>query len=312
MTNPSCDIKDVYKEIFTINNYFVESKGQLTVNPNHKSIQNDCNSWRNSGKGDCHDYFQLASCCFINLLKKLKDKKGLDYGKLAEYTILWLSYNLNTALENCDMNLNNFYTKYIEVNNDYNNIIKDDKNMTYKAFINRKNDLMNMNNNEISKFNDMFYTLFFSYFVIDYSNFECASYLEFANQFVQYFQKLNNDSNNIKDSLFSQILSTLSNDYDNLKNIYGNKSCKISSIPKLNPKSPVENYGQMLAETPESTSSSLSILKTVIPGLSTFFVIPVFFGIAYKYSLFGIDKLFQRQYIRKKLKKTKKKMELNI
>ncbi|VEV54391.1 PIR protein CIR protein [Plasmodium vinckei vinckei] len=313
MAQPSYDLKKVYKEIFTISNYCVESKGQLTVNSNHKSIHDYCNSWRNSGKGNCDCYFQLASCGFIYLLENLK-KYGLDDDKLAEYAILWLSYKLNTAPENCDMNLNNFYTKYIETNNHYNNIINGDDNMNYKKIIDKIKVLIDIK--EISKFNDIFYTLFFSYFVIDYNDFKCENYLEFANKFVQYFQKLNNDSNNIKDSLFSQILSTLSNDYDNLKNIYGNKSCKISSIPKLNPKSPVENSGkgdkQILGETSESTSSSLSILKTVIPGLSTFFVIPVFLGVAYKYSLFGIDKLFQRQYIRNKLKKTKKKMELNI
>ncbi|VEV54552.1 CIR protein PIR protein [Plasmodium vinckei vinckei] len=309
MAQPSYDLKKVYKEIFTISNYCVESKGQLTVNSNHKSIHDYCNSWRNSGKGNCDCYLQLASCGFIYLLENLK-KYGLDDDKLAEYAILWLSYKLNTAPENCDMNLNNFYTEYIEKNNYYNEKIKDNGSTTYKGIIDKIKVLIDIK--EISKFNDIFYTLFFSYFVIDYNNFECTNYLEFANKFVQYFQNLNNDPKNIEKSSFSQILSTLSNDYNNLKNIYENKSCKIQSIPKINPKSPVENSGQMLGETPEATSSSLSILKTVIPGLSTFFVIPVFLGVAYKYSLFGIDKLFQRQYIRNKLKKTKKKMELNI
>ncbi|KEG01643.1 hypothetical protein YYE_03743, partial [Plasmodium vinckei vinckei] len=241
-SNPN--IKDLYKEIFTIDNYFGEDNtGQLKVNTQHTSIDKYCHSWRNSGKGNCDCYFQLASCGFIYLLENLK-KYGLDDDKLAEYAILWLSYKLNTAPDGCGMNLVNFYTEYIEKNNYYNEKIKDNGSTTYKGIIDKKKDLMNMNNNEISKFNDMFYTLFFSYFVIDYNNFECASYLKFANQFVKYFQELNNDSNNIKDSLFNQILSTLSNDYNNLKNIYENKSCEISPIPKLNPKSPVENSGQ--------------------------------------------------------------------
>ncbi|SCL93305.1 Plasmodium variant antigen protein Cir/Yir/Bir, putative, partial [Plasmodium chabaudi adami] len=62
----------------------------------------------------------------------------------------------------------------------------------------------------------------------------------------------------------------------------------------------------------DKNNTSSSILNTLISGLSIFSVIPAFLGIAYKYSLFGIDRLFQRHYIRNKLKKIKKKMELNI
>ncbi|CAD2086703.1 CIR protein PIR protein [Plasmodium vinckei lentum] len=57
----------------------------------------------------------------------------------------------------------------------------------------------------------------------------------------------------------------------------------------------------------EFTSSNSSTSSKLIPVLSIFVVIPIFFGIAYKYSLFGVDKLFQRQYLRGKLKKNKKK-----
>ncbi|CAD2112232.1 CIR protein PIR protein [Plasmodium vinckei] len=57
----------------------------------------------------------------------------------------------------------------------------------------------------------------------------------------------------------------------------------------------------------EFTPSNSSTSSKLIPVLSIFVVIPIFLGIAYKYSLFGVDKLFQRQYLRKKLKKVKKK-----
>ncbi|SCL84244.1 Plasmodium variant antigen protein Cir/Yir/Bir, putative, partial [Plasmodium chabaudi adami] len=74
---------------------------------------------------------------------------------------------------------------------------------------------------------------------------------------------------------------------------------------------PAEDSEKLSAHTtalnPEATPSSSSIASKLIPAL-LIFAIPLFLGIAYKYSLFGFDKRLQRQYIREKLKKIKKKM----
>ncbi|VEV54555.1 PIR protein CIR protein [Plasmodium vinckei vinckei] len=247
MTQPSYNIKDVYSEIFTTNDYFGDDNGQFRVNTQHKSINDYCGSWRDSGKDDCHNYIQLAICGFIYLLKNFK-KYILDYDKLVEYAILWLSYKLNEAPKECNIKLNEFYTKYIETNNHYNNIINDDDNMTYKNIINKKKDLMNMDINEISKFNALFYILFFSYYLSHLGYQDCKQFSLYPISFANNFNELNEDSNNIEGSLYTQILSTLSNDYKNLKNIYDDKdkSCKFPDLPKIEPK---KNSGQNTLES---------------------------------------------------------------
>ncbi|CAD2096492.1 PIR protein CIR protein [Plasmodium vinckei brucechwatti] len=276
--------KNAYYDIYTINNYFWENnQGKLTVPSNNRSIHNYCHYRNNSGKDDCHDYFEMASSGVIHVLKTLKDKYNLEDDKLAEYAILFLSYKLNKYTRNKFANLNDFYTEYIETNNDYNQKIKDSDSLTYKDIINKKKDLMNIK--EISNFDYPFNILLFLYNETNKNSLDCTKHSDYAKKFADEFEKLNKDSNNIGRSSYNKMLYRLSDDYNNLKN----KCTDFPPLPKI--------------KTPPSK---------LIPALSAFSVIPVFFGIAYKYSLFGVDKLFQRQYLRKKLKKITKKMKLNI
>ncbi|CAD2084090.1 CIR protein PIR protein [Plasmodium vinckei lentum] len=323
MANPSYNIKDVYKAINTINNYFSENnEGGLVVQRENKIINAYCHYGNTSGK--CHDYYQRASSGVIYFIKMLKEKSGLEYDKLAEYAILWLGYKLAMKAQNNGIKLNNFYTNYIEKNKYYNEKIKDNDSMTYKDIIDKKKDLMDIK--EISKFDYPFSILFYLYNVNKPNDVKCTNGSNYPENFANEFKELSNDSNNIENSSYNKMLSTLSDDYNNLKEIYvNNKSCNFPPLPQIEPKkssaqnivdnsvvNPGKGSGQTLGETLEVTSSSSSILSTLIPGLSVVSVIPAFLGIAYKYSLFGVDKLFQRQYLRKKLKKVKKKMKLNI
>ncbi|CAD2105450.1 CIR protein PIR protein [Plasmodium vinckei petteri] len=322
-------IEDLYKDINKINNYFYEdTSGQLKLSKNHELLHNYCHYGGTSGNGKCNDYFEMASSGVIHLLKTL-EKHNLGYDKLAEYAILWLIYKLNAQEKSGDMNLNDFYTNYIVNNNCYKDKIKGDPSMTYKAIIDKIKELMNIK--ELSNFSYPFSILFNLYDMVYYGYVDCENKSNYAKNFADKFKELNDDSNNIEGSLYNKMISTLSNDYNKLKNIYHskNKSCDFPSLPKLNPKkgpaqNVVDNFVEKTVEKPgqssaqltalpsEGTSSSSSISTTLIPGLSVVSVISVFLGIAYKYSLFGIDKLFQRQYLRTKLKKVKKKMKLNI
>ncbi|CAD2095820.1 CIR protein PIR protein [Plasmodium vinckei petteri] len=244
----------------------------------------------NKELGTCYDYLEMARSGVINLLKMLKEKHDLEYDKLAEYAILFLSYKLKQHSQYSGTKLNYFYTHHIEKNTFYDEKIKGNGSPTYKEIIDKKKDLMNMNNNEISKFNVLFCILFSLYNEINKNKLDCTKYPNYPENFANKFEELNNDSNINGNTSYSKLLSTLSDDYNNLKNKYdNNNSCNFPPLPKV--------------KTPPSK---------LIPALSTFSVIPVFLGIAYKYSLFGVDKLFQRQYLRKKLKKITKKMKLNI
>ncbi|VEV54905.1 PIR protein CIR protein [Plasmodium vinckei vinckei] len=301
MALSSYDLRKVYKDIYTIDYYFYETnKGQLIVNKNYSDlIHKYCHNGNTSGKDKCqNNYFKMASSGVIHLLEALK-KYNLDDDKLAEYAILWLIYKLNIYSKNTFKNLSDFYNSYIEKNEYYDKNIKGDGSPTYKEIINKKQDLMNMNIKELSKFDAPFYILFDLYYASNSRILNCTNYYGYGKLFVQNFKELNNDPKNIENSSYSQILSTLSNDYKNLKNIYDNDHVKcidFPDLPKLNPKSPVENSGQMLTETSEATSSSSSILNTVIPGLSIF-AIPVFLGVAYK------------TIYKKQIKKTKEENE---
>ncbi|VEV54560.1 PIR protein CIR protein [Plasmodium vinckei vinckei] len=304
MEQSSYDIEKVYKEFVTISNYFEGgNNGQLTVNEKYTDlIHNYCHYESNSGDGKCSDYFQMTSSGVIHLLKDLKNKYDLEDDKLAEYGILWLIYKLKQHSDHKLTNLNDFYTDHIVKNKDYDKKINGDDGLTYKEIIDKKKDLMDMNINEIFKLEAPFNILYYLYHEIYDENSFCTEYSDYANNFVDQFKELNNDSNNIEDSSFSQILSTLLNDHNNLINKYGNKCLKFSSIPELSPKkSSVEMSGkdsaQPTALSPEATPSSSSILNTIIPGLSTFSVIPVFLGVAYK------------TIYKKKIKKSKEENE---
>ncbi|CAD2099483.1 CIR protein PIR protein [Plasmodium vinckei] len=314
MAQPSYNINDVYKDIYTINNYFTETLTNVgaTIQRTDLIINNYCHYGSTSGNGNCRDYIQRASSGVIYVLKTLKEKYDLEYDKLAEYAILWLRYKLNQTAPYHKTELNDFYTNHIEKNNDYNKKIKDNG-PTYKEIIDKKKDLMNININEISKFSYPFSLLLFLYNENKTNNLNCTKHLGKAKDFASRFEGINKDPNNIEGSSYNKILTTISNDYGNLK-----KKCNnFPSLPELTPKKrpaekSVKGSGKTLGETLEVTSSSSSILSTLIPALSIVSVIPVFLGISYKYSLFGVDKLFQRQYLRTKLKKVKKKMKLNV
>ncbi|VEV57591.1 CIR protein PIR protein, fragment [Plasmodium vinckei vinckei] len=115
-------------------------------------------------------------------------------------------------------------------------------------------------------------------------------------EFVGIFEKLNNDFDINENSSYRKILSSLSTYYDNFKK-YCDKNCNgCSSIPPL----PTTKTIQVSAHISENTSSSSSILNTLISGLSIFSLIPAFLGIAYK------------TIYKKKFKKIKKKMKVNI
>ncbi|CAD2097935.1 CIR protein PIR protein [Plasmodium vinckei petteri] len=283
MEKPSYNIEAVYKDINTINGYFREDNlgGGLALEITDNIIHSYCHYGNNSGKGNCRNYLEKASSGVIHVLKDL-EKYGLEYDKLAEYAILWLRYKLNQQHPYYNTQLNEFYTNHIEKNTYYNNKIKGNDSLTYKEIIDTKKDLRDIK--EMTKFSYPFKLLLLLYDKNNKKRGNC-DHSDDAKKFADKFKELNNDSNNIKDSSYNKLLYRLSDDYNNL-------IAKCTNFPPL----------------PEIKTTP----NKLIPVLSTFSVIPVFLGIAYKYSLFGVDKLFQRQYLRKQLKKVKKKLKLNI
>ncbi|CAD2085027.1 PIR protein CIR protein [Plasmodium vinckei brucechwatti] len=280
MGQSSYNIEDLYSVFNKIDDYLRVENGGNVVRDN-SLIHQYCPYNDTLKSGFCMNYLYKASSAVINLLDNLK-KYNLEYDKLAEYAILWLRYKLNQKAPHYNTQLNEFYTKHIKDNNYYNKKINGDGSPTYKDIIDTKKDLLDIK--EMTKFSYPFKILLSLYNENNKNSLNC-DHLDDAIKFADEFEKLIQISNKIGISSYNKMLYRLSDDYNNLKN----KCTNFPPLPKI--------------KTP---------LTKLIPVLSIFSVIPVFFGIAYKYSLFGVDKLFQRQYLRKKLKKVKKKMKLNI
>ncbi|ETB58565.1 hypothetical protein YYC_03847 [Plasmodium yoelii 17X] len=233
---------------------------------------------------------------------------------MAEYIIIWLSYMLNLNNDQKINNLNDFYTNYIKKNTYYTNCDNDGKNCSdtlqkktgytnYKEIIDKKKELMSINLGDMSKFYDAFKSLCNMYTELDANDPKSTKNLENAKEFIKKYEKLNNDSGISGHSSYRQILSTLSNDYDNFKNYCDDNKVDCNDIPLLpeikTTNNPVQDSGQKI----EATSSSSSITSKLIPVLSIIVAIPIFLGIFYKYSLFGFRKRTPKQHLREKLKK---------
>ncbi|SCL90664.1 CIR protein [Plasmodium chabaudi adami] len=288
------------KAINAIDNPIVADLGDsLKLFINNNLTSNDyCGPNESEEKGDCISYSKLVNYAFITLIKHFKyivddDEGALEYDNLVYYAILWLSYKLNRVSYVDFSNLNDFHNKYIKDNEE---IIGDKAYSSYKNSIEKKHDLMNMNIKDMLNFYTPLKSLCNMHIECNENNPNCTKCSQKAKEFVDEYQKLKNNSSIARNGLCSQILSTLSNDYDILKS-----KCKdCSSFPTI-------EETQHTAQGSEGTSSNLPIASKLIPVLLTF-TIPFFLGVAYKYSLFGFDKRLQKQYLRERLKKLKKKM----
>ncbi|SCL83030.1 Plasmodium variant antigen protein Cir/Yir/Bir, putative, partial [Plasmodium berghei] len=229
-------------------------------------------------------------------------KSNID---IVEYIIIWLSYML-TLKENTSSSmshLQHFYTTYINGGDKYKKSITGVSGYNcYKEIMDTKKDLMNISNENMSKFYDAFILLCEIYSTFDGSTSNCTKCSEKANKFVEKYKNLNENSNNTEGSSYNKILSTLSIDYNNLKN----KCNDTLSFPSIetaqNTTKITEQTVQNSAQTSEVTSLSSSIGNKLIPVLSIFGAIAFFLGIFYKYSLFKSRKRAQKQYLREKLK----------
>ncbi|CXI22295.1 BIR protein [Plasmodium berghei] len=270
---------------------------------------------------------------------------------IVEYIIMWLSYmlNLKKSEENIST-LKYFYDIYIKNHEKYTNPINgvDAYYDSYKDIIDKKKDLINMNIKDISKFYDAFNTLCMIYIEFDEKSPNCNKYSRKANEFVEKYKKLNDDSNITGNSSYVQLLSTLLNDYNNFINKCSHVNCTnlppIATIEEIQTseqssaqlsahssketvKSSLQDSEQLSAQSSEQNvqkiaqnselifaqaseviPSSSSIRNKLFTVLSIFGAIAFFLGISYKYSLFGFRKRAQKQYLREKIKNIKKRM----
>ncbi|ETB63227.1 hypothetical protein YYC_00066 [Plasmodium yoelii 17X] len=231
-----------------------------------------------------------AACLWLFDQLFVRNKKNIN---IVEYIIIWLSYKLSQKSHEGINNLNDFYeariknnTHYTNCNNDRgdcSNILKGSTGCkNYKEIIDNKKELLNINFEYVSKLYDVFKSLCKMYTEIGGDDTKNKKYLENAKNFVEKYENLNNDSNNTKDSIYYQVLSTLSSDYNNFKNYCKEYSFNCDDIQPLSPIKIKENSVQYSGQKSEVTSSSSSITNKLIPVLSIIVALPIFLGIFYK------------------------------
>ncbi|SCL84091.1 Plasmodium variant antigen protein Cir/Yir/Bir, putative [Plasmodium chabaudi chabaudi] len=316
---------EVYKEIKKVDDCLPTGMISTGVSCSNDRVLNDYCPKKN-GERQCETNNDKISAGFIWLLISFENLcvgecSDDEDEKYAEYGILWLGYRLNQILDEEITTLKDFYTKYIKDN-------KDD--VDYKDRLDDKINSMDINIKDISNIYEAFRILCEMYTVYNENDQKCTNCLENAeefvqnaDEFVQKVEKLNKDPSITKNESYSKILSTLSDDYNYLKDHYDNNCTGCSNIPKFpeiktsqisvesSTPSRVQDNPDSSLQGSEFTSSSSSISSKLIPVLLTF-AIPLFLGIAYKYSLFGFGKRVHRKDLREKPKKIKKKMNLNI
>nr|CAC86472.1 cir1 protein [Plasmodium chabaudi] len=299
------DLCDVIKGIDDSIEVEVKAEGIETIRDelfNTYCPTNKGGKMRQQGQdGHCIGYSETVISAFIYLQETLKSNyspEELESDKPAQYAILWLSYKINQH-PNKKFGTNDIYNnfkKYNYWNLNHNNYIEQ-----IKKYVDIK---------DMTKLHEAFILLCEMYTEFNDEIKNCTKCSQKASEFVKSFKELNDNSNHIDGSSYSQILLTLSKDYDNLKNKCDNgQSSNFPSLPPIKPtKSSTQNNIEASVQLSEYKPSSSSVENALIPVLSIFVAIPVFLGIAYKYSLFGFDKQRHRQYLREKIKKIKNKM----
>ncbi|ETB58548.1 hypothetical protein YYC_03877, partial [Plasmodium yoelii 17X] len=120
--------------------------------------------------------------------------KGNIY--IVQYILIWLSYVLSLIKNEEKGSLNEFYKKYIEKGDNYNNNI--DYIVGYKCYkdiIDKNNYILSMDKSIISKLYDAFNTLCDTYIEFDTNNSDCKQDSEKAHQFVEKYKKIIIDHN---------------------------------------------------------------------------------------------------------------------
>ncbi|ETB58003.1 hypothetical protein YYC_04779, partial [Plasmodium yoelii 17X] len=280
----------------TLRSYLPDELGKAALDlKTLKSFNNYCPIAGSENK--CETELDKINGGCLWLFDQLFVKNKKNDINIAEYIIIWLSYKLNQKTYEGINNLNDFYVKYIQNNTYYNKCDNGGQDCSdtlteitgytnYKEIIDKKKELLSINFGLMSKFYDAFKPLCNMYTELDANDTSNKNYLDCAKEFVGKYNELNEVSDITEDSPYYQVLSTLSNDYNNFKGFCNRISVDCNDIPSLSPIKIKENGVQGSVHNDVQnfgvTSSSSSITNKLIPVVSIFVAISFFLGISYK------------------------------
>ncbi|ETB56082.1 hypothetical protein YYC_05882, partial [Plasmodium yoelii 17X] len=207
-----------------------------------------------------------------------KSKNDIFY-----YIMIWLSYMLNLKKNDLNNSLQYFYEIDIKNQHKYKNpIVGFTEYNSYIDLLDKKK-IVNMDIKAISKLYAPFKSLCTMYNGFNDRTSDCKNFSNDAKEFVNKYNELNEDHSITGNDSYSQILCTLSTDYNNLKS----KCSDSSSFPEIKtPTNCVKIFKQssqlISAQNSEDASSSSSITNKLFIVLSIFGAIAFFFGISYK------------------------------
>ncbi|ETB63218.1 hypothetical protein YYC_00248 [Plasmodium yoelii 17X] len=278
-------------------------------------------------KENCNnDIDKINAVClwlFYDLFGKYGTSIDNNYKDDIVCIMIWLSYILNLKPPDKIITLKDFYSNHIKNNTEYTNREVNDKTYgSYKDIIDKVKEYMDIDINKMSKFYELHKLLCNMYTAYTTSN--SNDFSKHANKFVaEYTQLFNDIGNNIDNSSYSKILHIFSKYYNNfgIGTGYNTTSINRPSLPTqktvehvdISDPKETKTHGFSsgtdkqihVATTPslDTKISDSSLVNKLIPVLSIFAAIPIFVGIAYKYSLFGFRKRSKKQYLREKIKK---------
>ncbi|ETB59307.1 hypothetical protein YYC_02826 [Plasmodium yoelii 17X] len=242
------------------------------------------------------------------------------YKRVVVCIMIWLSYKLILNKVDNITTLNDFYLNNIAKNTQYTDRKLDKEFKSYKEIIDQTKEYMDIDINEISKFYGLLKLL--CNMDTHYKNDKSTEFIQDAKKFVDEYGKLRDHDNNTDNSSYNKILHVLSNYYNNFEEYRVIIKTEMERPPlsteKTSKKVDVEGPKEIQTESSTETGktnivttipisntalSGSSLVNKIIPVLSIFVVIPIFFVISYKYSLFGFRKRSKKQHLREMLKK---------
>ncbi|EAA17921.1 putative yir3 protein [Plasmodium yoelii yoelii] len=240
----------------------------------HKNFDENLNKY--CDKGSCDDPFEKVNAGCLYLFDEFFggftpfNSVANRNINIVDYILIWLGYMLNLTIAKDNGSIETFYNTYINNDRRYNTKIKDVTGYhTYNDLIYIKEDLMSIDIKTMSKFYDAFILLCDICTGVDENSSNCGNYLEKAKKFVEIYDEFNEDYYNGRDSPYNQLLSTLSDDYYNLKSI-------CYDFPLL-----------------PTYSRKYVIKSTLIPIAFIFVAVSIFLGIAYKVNNKSIKQYIQ-------------------
>ncbi|CDU85275.1 PIR protein [Plasmodium yoelii] len=255
---------------------------------------------KDSGKNECNNnldkitagFLWLLTECYSALKTKSHDENSVNTFFI--YIISWFSYKLNQNKGYNATTINDFFAKYVKNSNKYKKFVSAAYTIgDLEKFMNERNDLLDINIEDLYKFYDAS-KLLCSMYINAEKHTKDSTVPNEAKNFVINYKDLN-EGYNIEGTARRKILPFLLTDYNNLIN-----KCKsFTSLPDITTKFSAQMSG---------VTSNSSIGNKLFTVLSIFGAVAFFLGISYKYSLFGFRKRAQKQYLREKIKNIKKRM----